>query len=218
MAKLIRLSAKQNKVAHIKHPALDGCKKYTSQQIDDLALKGDKDALFLSLRSSLRYLVGRYLAHYRRYVERYVEDMISEGFAVIAKFVNDLDNQPKDGILDIVHRRIQEAIEVYLNRQQALGPNLRNQRKKTKPLYITVTANADIAEAYELRDEGDVYKRDVMEALEALEPKDRIDAYLLNPIYWGKKEKDMAKLLGVDQATINRRKKSLYRQYLEVTR
>lgn len=220
MARLIQLSSRQNKIANIKHSMFSDCEKYTPEQLDELIVKirsGEKTRqdLVLALRSVLRYTLGRYLAHYRRYVEYHMDDMVCEGFLAITKFVEKLDLSKKHDILKIAMVRIKKAVETYLNdNREALTPSLRTQQKS--PQYKST--KGEITEGVEPVDEDDIFKRDVLEALEALEPRDRIDAYLLNPLYWGKREQELADLLGVDQATINRRKKSLYRQYLKVTR
>lgn len=220
MARLIRLSGRQNKVANIKHLTLDGCEKYTPDQLDELVQqihqgKKSKQDLAMALRSVLRYTIGRYKAHYRRHVENHIDEMICEGLLAVTKFVEKLDTSEKHDILKVVQVRIKERVESYLNNfQEALSPSLRTQKKGACYKH---TQN-EITESVEPIDEDDIFKRDVLEALEALEPRDRIDAYLLNPLYWGQTEQELADLLNVNQATINRRKKSLYQQYLEITR
>jgi hypothetical protein len=207
-----------------KHPLLDQVKSYTEAEMDALVdeLKGEpqiRTTMICALRCCLKNTVGRYLFHWPE-SRPFVDDMISEGFTALCEIP--LDKLSKHGILKIANRRIQDKINLFLNKNRSLAsPSLRKQKYLQKdgenPIYRSQSADHYREDLHPLEG-GDEWKRDVMDAVSKIEPRDHIDAALLNRSNWGRRYQELADELNVGVGTIYRRKKALHKQFLKLTR
>lgn len=224
MAKLISLRPYHMNTQHIAHPLLDGAISYNGDEIDMLAdeLRENpevREEFIKAFRSSLRTIVGRYVYHWPTSYP-FEDEMVSEGFSVICEISLDLPSEC--GILKIVTRRIQDRINTFLNKNQALSaPSLRKQKylqsEGEEPIYHNNTS-VEIPEPSHPTDEGDEWKRDILDVLRSIETSDEIDAALLSRENWGRGYQELADDLGVGVGTIHRRKAILYEKFLELTR
>jgi DNA-directed RNA polymerase specialized sigma24 family protein len=126
-------------------------------------------------------------------------------------------------ILKIATRRIDDTIQRFLNRNQALtAPSLWKQNALTvngeTPIYRKSEDIVGLPEVTHPVEEGDEWKRDLLEVLAKIKPRDEIDAALLDQFNWGRSHQELADELGVGVGTIHRRKARLYKQYQELTR
>jgi hypothetical protein len=207
------------------HPLLPNVKAYTVEEINKLVdeLKDDPnfratmiDAL---VRSCLRCMVGKYLFHWP--VSRpFTDDMVSEGFTAICEIP--LDKLSKHGILKVATRRVQDKINLFLNKNQSLSsPSLRKQkylqRDGEEPIYRSQSTDR-YRENLHPMDDGDEWKRDMLDALGKIKPRDHIDATILKRTNWGRRYQELADELNVGVGTIYRRKKALHKQFLQLTR
>lgn len=223
---LVSLRPSHTKALVFSHPLLDDAPVYSEEELDFMAYASKlhpnseelREQLTMALRSCLRNLVGRYLYNWP-VSRRFEDDMVSEGFSVICEFVLDLPSEW--GILKIVSRRIQDRINVFLNdNQSAAAPSLRQQkylkRDGKDPIYTNATG--ELPEEAEPEETGDEWIRDFLDALNQIQPKDKIDAALLDSFKWGMKYQELADELGVGVGTIHRRRRRLYAQFLQLTR
>jgi DNA-directed RNA polymerase specialized sigma24 family protein len=86
------------------------------------------------------------------------------------------------------------------------------------PIYRVGEDVAFITDSIHPVEDGDEWKRDVLETLRKMEPQDEIDTALLDRFNWGRGHQELADELGVGVGTIHRRKARLYKQYLKLTR
>jgi len=226
-ASLIRLTAKQNESVFVDHPVLKGAPSFTEADLEPLTAaviedpsRGDE--LVMALRFCVSRWVGRYLFYWSE-TYKYQDEMVSEGLCEISRLVSELsfDLLAGRGILKVASQRIKHAIEKLLNEIRFTAARGFTQQRKgcaqgEDPVYLYT--ECEVSEFNEPADEDDIYKRDIIDAMGAIEAKDEIDAYLLCPDYWGKTEKEMAELLDVSQPTIHYRKKRLYNEFLKLTR
>jgi len=221
MASLIKLSPAQNKVKAVKHDLLNDAVPFTEDELRDLLEKEQRQELMMALRSCLRHVCGRFLAHYPD-CEPFMNDMVSEGMLAIVELSSNitLDLLANRTILDVAFTRIRDAIERYLNKAQGAFASLTQQQtllsETGEPHYPVNTGG--YAEESEPVDEDDVFKRDVYDALESIEAKDRIDATILCPVYWDVNDQNLADLLGVSRGLICQRKKALFREFVRLTK
>jgi hypothetical protein len=150
--------------------------------------------------------------------------MVSEGFLALSRFSSEisLDLLAGRGILKVASQRMQDQIETFLNSNQSIASaGMTKQKKKvsegSEPLYHKTIAE-EIPESVHPYDEGDEWKRDILEVLNSIEPIDEIDASLLSSENWGRGYQELADDLGVGVGTIYRRKSKLYKKFLELTR
>jgi DNA-directed RNA polymerase specialized sigma24 family protein len=118
---------------------------------------------------------------------------------------------------------MQDQIETYLNSNQSLAAagmwkQKRNIGKGEGPIYRTSAEMGEIPEAVHPEDDGDEWKRDVLDTLGKIDPEDEIDKVLLNHFYWGWTYQELSDMLGVSVSTVHRHKVSLYERFLELTR
>jgi len=200
--------------AQIDHPLFNGCKSYSDDEIE--ALVGTPD-LVVAMRSCVRYNVARIVGKWPS-TEPHVDDMLSVAMLAVAKLATTY--QPgKQTFMKTATSRIVNAIEVYLNKNQAIAaPSLTTQKKRLAngepPWYLTVE---DIEAEVEEQD-PDTYKRDVLDALSQIPCRDEVDTYLLSQESWGLTSAEIAKKYGVTRQAIHQRRSRLYQSYLQVTR
>lgn len=228
MAKLIRLTAAQNDSIQLSgddYPLFLGVDGWDQELIEATAAKvmageaapGD---LTLTLLGYLKYVLGRYLAHYPS-CEGQMDDMVGEGLLAVSRFSSEISVDILKGraILDVVFQRIQRGVEVYLN-DRHVGASLRQQTylvsRGEEPCYLE--QEDEYPEEAEPADEDDVFKRDMYDALEQIEARDKIDAHILCPDYWDLNDNELAEMLGVSRQTITYRKSVLYQEYLRLTK
>jgi hypothetical protein len=200
------------------HPLLKDCKQYTEEEIEAIM---DDEELTLALRSCLRYNVARIAGKWESTIP-FIEDMISEGMLAIVEYVaRRHDTNSEYSVMKQATSAIINALEVYLNNNQSLAsPGVTKQKELIKdggdPIFLTAVTNDYISCDTAERD-PDTYKRDMMEALEALDPMDELDVAILRKSSWGKNSAELARELEVGERLIRRRRDRLYQQFLELT-
>ena len=226
---LVRLRPQDSKVAKVIHPLLDDCKPHTVEDVEKIAnsvmaARTHPDELIMSLFSCLRYTVGQYLHNWP--VSRpHLDDIVSVGLMILTKFVyEDLCEETLNGrkVMHVITQRFTEAINTYLNDNQAItAPSIRTQKRRIrnnkKPIYRKAATN-NYSKVVSEDPDSDMYKRDVMDALEAIEARDKIDAFILCSDNWGRTAVDIADELGVPSKRIQRKREFLYNEFLNLTR
>lgn len=224
MKYIVSLRPSHTAMKAFRHPLLVNVVSYTDVEMDKLVdeLKGEpqiRTTMICALRCCLKNTVGRYLFHWP--VSRpFVDDMVSEGFTALCEIP--LDKLSKHGILKVANRRIQDKLNLFLNRNQSLAsPSLRKQKYLQKdgeePIYRSQTM-VGYKEAIHPLESGDEWKRDTLDALSKIKPRDNIDAAILEQANWGRRYQELADELNVGVGTICRRKKALHKQFLKLTR
>jgi hypothetical protein len=132
------------------------------------------------------------------------------------------DTESTHSIMKRATSAIINAIEIYINDNQSLAAASKAEQKRRiargeAPAYLSAVMNDYSMCDMEERD-PDTYKRDVMEALEALPVRDEIDEAILRKSSWSKSHTELADDLGLDETTILRRRRRLYNEFLELTR
>lgn len=219
MGKVIKLNLNMNKSTPITHPLLDDAKIYTNETINAYARFAVNNAayredFFFSLKACVKNTVGRYIYYYPE-TKAFLDDMVSEAFFVVSKFVNEisLDMVEKYDILNIVQGRIKSRLETYLNRNYYIVTSgMKTHRNRFK--------NGEEALCYsscdlcvDPLDDGDEWKRDLLDTLNHI-AKDHIDEYILKQENWGRTYQSLADDLKVGVGTIHRRKVRLYNRYV----
>lgn len=227
MAKLIRLTAAQNDSIQLSGddcPLFLGVDGWDQELIEATAAKvmageADPGDLTLTLLGYLKYVLGRYLAHYPS-CEPMMDDMIGEGVLAISRFSNEIsvDILKGRGILDVVFMRIRVAVDQHLHKLRGIGPCLTYMVKDDEGELDYLESGEEYPEEAEPADEDDVFKRDMYDALEQIEARDKIDAHILCPDYWDLNDNKLAEMLGVSRQTITYRKSVLYQEYLRLTK
>lgn len=211
------------------HPLLEEVKgkPINSEKLDTLAeeVAGGRHPteLIMELRGCVGLLVGRFLANWPD-TYPHLDDMVSEGLAEIIRLCHSITFDLLRGraILVIATSRAQFRIEKMLNEMRSLSaPSHWTQLDRLKggkdPIYLQADTN-EYSDVPHPEDSGDEWKRDLLEALSQIQPMDEIDAALLESFNWGRGYQELADDLGVGVATIHRRKRRLYEQYLQLTR
>jgi hypothetical protein len=222
MAYIISLRASQQNVKDFKHPLLKGkLVPIDEEQADELVAKErrgeiSREELVNSFRICVKTIVARYL-YYWPETETLKDDLVSLAFCAVCEVVG----SRTDNVLKYVYRQIQKDIADYVNKNRSVAaPSLRNQwymKKKGKdPIYLESISDSLMEEDAHPEDEGDIWKRDVLEALSKLQPEDEIEEAILDPINWDKKEQELADELGTYQVKVHRRKKKLFQKYLKL--
>lgn len=204
------------------HPLFEDCISYSEEEIEKISNEGTDEELILALRSVLRYNVARIAGKWES-TRPFIDDMISEGIAAIVEFVPKRHNTNSEySVMRQATSYIINALEEFLNANQALSaPSSRTQKRKIAegegPVYLSAVSND--YQHFELEDpDPDTYKRDVMEAISAIEPRDEIDAYILCKDNWGSTAREIAKHFGISRQAVQRRRSNLYQQFLRLTR
>jgi len=225
MPGIVKLFLNMNKSKPIRHPLLNDAKKKSKQEINSAAqlklLDPASDELFFALRSCVRNIVGRFIYYYPG-TENFLDDMVSESFSVISEFVSKitLDTIINYDILNIVHKRIRNRLENYLNKNQHIvTSSMRTHHNKFKKgeeaIYYDSFDLSGIAE--QPLDDGDEWKRDLLDSLNHI-AENHVDDYILRQENWGRTYQSLADELKVGVGTICRRKALLYDKYLELSR
>jgi hypothetical protein len=225
----IHLKHYHTAVQGFNHPLLKGVKgkRLDSEHLDALAKGvaggGDPTELIMELRGCVGLLVGRFIANWPD-TYSHLDDMVSEGMAEISRLCSSItfDLLAERAILVIATSRSQFAIEKMLNEMRSLSaPSHWTQLDRLKsdrdPIYLQADTN-EYSDVPHPEDAGDEWKRDLLDALGQIQPSDEIDAALLESFNWGRGYRELADELGVGVATIHRRKRRLYEQYLQLTR
>jgi hypothetical protein len=204
------------------HPLFKDCKQYSEDEIEELAKTCSDDELVMALRSCLRYNVARIAGKWEA-ATPFIEDMLSGGMLALVEFApKRFNTASKHSVMKRATSAIINAIEELLNKTQALAaPSVRTQKNRIKngkdPEYLQAVG-IDYSMCDREERDPDTYKRDVMEALEALPVQDEIDEAILRKSSWSKTHEELASELGVDPTTISRRRSRLYNEFLELTR
>jgi hypothetical protein len=168
-------------------------------------------------------MIGRYMANWPQTIP-FLDDIISEGFLALSRLSSEIsfDLLAGRGILKVASQRMQDQIETFLNSNQSIAAAGMTKQKKavsegTEPFYHKGVLE-EIPETAHPTDEGDEWKRDILEVLNSIEPIDEVDVALLSRENWGRGYQELADDLGVGIGTIHRRKTKLYNRFLELTR
>jgi len=202
-----------------KHPLFLDCKQYTEEEIEEIT---DDQELILALRSCLRYNVSRVAGKWESTIP-FIDDMINEGMLAIVEWVpRRHETESEHSVMRRATSAIINAIEIYINANQALAaPSRTTQRRRIEkgddPIYLAAITNEYTHCEMEDTD-PDTYKRDVMEALEAIEARDELDAFILCQDSWGWTANEIAQEFGVTRQTVQQRRANLYQQFLDLTR
>jgi hypothetical protein len=150
--------------------------------------------------------------------------MVSEGLLALSRLSSEisLDFLAGRGILKVASQRMQDQIETYLNSNQAVAAASMTKQKQTvsdglDPLYCT-SSSEKVPETSHPADEGDEWKRDIMDTINSIKVSDDIGVAILARENWGRSCQELADDLGVDKCTISRHKSQLYSKFLELTR
>jgi len=229
MPSLIRLKHYHTATQKVQHPSLDNAKVYSEDELQVVlqnVLNGcvEHQELTLALRSALRNMIGRYKANWPR-TTPFLDDMVSEGLLALSRLSSSaisLDFLAGRGILKVASQRMQDQIETYLNSNQAVAAAGMTKQKQTvsdglNPLYCT-SSTEKIPEASHPTDEGDEWKRDIMDTINIMKVSDDIGVAILARENWGRSYQELADDLDVGVGTIHRRKAQLYSKFLELTR
>jgi len=222
---------------HFNHPLLDGCIKFTEDELNKLAeyvlTGGDPDELILALRYRLSILVGRYLANWP--VSRpFVDDMVSEGFTSITKLCRNIpeDLFAEQSLPFIMQSVCTRDIERMLNAMRALSApssdtQFRRIKKNEDPVYLMSAGQlasdeeaeemADYTEDQQPRTASDISIRDIFDAVCKIETSDELDEFLLDEENWGRQNVELAAEVGLTPAAIRYRREKLYTKFLELT-
>lgn len=204
------------------HPLFEGCQQYTEEEIEEISNTGTNEELMLALRSVLRYNVARIAGKWES-TRPFIDDMISEGMAAIVEFVPKRHYTDSEySVMRQATSYIVNALEVYLNNNQSLSSASKSTQKRRiadgeDPIYLSAVTND--YRMCDLEDpDPDIYKRDIMESLAAIEPRDELDEYILCKDNWGRTAVEIAAKFGVAKSTVLYRRETLYQQFLEITR
>ena len=226
MAKLIRLKKYHNKSNKFNHHLLNDAVSYSEEELDLIAEAVIEclippSVLISSLRSCLRYIVGKYIANWPS-TKRFQDEMVSEGFVALSEVVNNIsvDFLKDRSILKVANQYITDRIEVFLNRNLAVtSASMWKQNKNISegksPIYCENVDLDCLPETSHPIDKGDEWKRDILDCLNKI-CKDNLDKALLDRRNWGKKYQQLADELGVGVGTIHRRKARLYKRFIKL--
>ena len=228
MPRLIRLKHYHTATQKVQHPSLDDAKVYSEDELQVVlqnVLNGcvEHQELTLALRSALRNMIGRYKANWPS-TTPFLDDMVSEGLLALSRLSSEisLDSLAGRGILKVASQRMQDQIETYLNSNQAVAAASLAKQKRTvsdglDPLYCT-SSTEKIPESSHPTDEGDEWKRDILDTINSIKVSDNVGVAILARENWGRSCQELADDLGVQKCTISRHKAQLYSKFLELTR
>jgi hypothetical protein len=228
MPRLIRLKHYHTATQKVQHPSLDDAKVYSEDELQVVlqnVLSGhvEHQELTLALRSALRHMIGRYKANWPSTIP-FLDDMVSEGLLALSRLSSEIsfDFLAGRGILKVASQRMQDQIETYLNSNQALSAagmwkQKQNISEGLDPLYCT-SSTEKIPDTEHPTDEGDEWKRDILDTINSIKVSDDIGVAILAKENWGRSYQELADDLGVGVGTIHRRKAQLYSKFLELTR
>ncbi len=228
MPSLIRLKHYHTTTQKVQHPLLDGAKAYSEDELQVVlqnVLNGhtEHQELTLALRSALRHMISRYRANWPC-TRELLDDMVSEGLLALSRLSSaiSLDFLAGRDILKVASQRMQDQIETYLNSNKAVAAAGMTKQKQTisdglDPLYCT-SSNELFSETLHPTDEGDEWKRDIMDTINIMEVSDDIGVAILARENWGRSYQELADDLDVGVGTIHRRKAQLYSKFLKLTR
>jgi len=202
-----------------KHPLFKDCIPHTEKEIEEISENGTDEELVLALRSCLRYNVARIVGRWQ--MEAHVDDLINEGMLALVEWAPNRHNSKSDrSTMKRATSHLINALENYLNRNVALSSAGKTKQKELiaageDPIYLEAT-QSDYSQCDVEERDPDIYKRDVMDVLEAMET-DEIDEYILCQSSWGRTHRELAEEIGVDETTISRRRKRLHQQFLKLS-
>lgn len=222
MRNLIRLRPWHQETVCVTHHLLENLDAPSEDELQTMAMQvangAAMDELCMSLRLCLKNNVGQYMRYWPQ-TRPLADDMVSVGFLALVKLMHDLTPELlKDrSIFLIANRRIQDAIEQFLNKNIAItSPGLTRQKEVVKdggePIYHFATSD----EFEHPHDAGDEWMRDYIDAFRQIKHSDDIDRALLNPLNWGRPLQELADELSVSVTTIHRRREKLHKQCMEM--
>ncbi|OGN96969.1 MAG: hypothetical protein A2Z77_00535 [Chloroflexi bacterium RBG_13_51_36] len=221
---LIRLGKNQLRSKKYEHPAFEGVRIFSQEELAALVEKrlmtGDKEPLILALRSTARFLIGCYLWHYPA-ARRFLDEMVGEALLAITKLVHVLnrDMLVDTGIQKIAAWRICARIDTVLNLLQSISaPSVSTQRKYIKslgwPIYI-VSVREPCHDDKQCPD-AEVGKFDMLDALDVLRDDCEMAARILEPDNWGLDDAELAESLGCTREYAGRCRRNLLLQFLKL--
>jgi hypothetical protein len=228
MPRLIRLKHYHTATQKVQHPLLGNTEAYSEDELQVIlqnVLNGcvEHQELTLALRSALRNMIGRYRANWPN-TRPFLDDMVSEGLLALSRLSSEisLDFLAGRGILKVASQRMQDQIETYLNSNQTVAAAGMTKQKQTvseglDPLYCT-SSTEKIPDTEHPTDEGDEWKRDILDTINSMEVSDDTGVAILARENWGRSYQELADDLDVGVGTIHRRKAQLYSKFLELTR
>ena len=222
---LIRLGATQRRVKAFDHPAFDGVVSYAPAELaeltEDRLCGAPADELTLALRSTARYIIGRYLWHYRA-ARPFVDEMVGEALLAITMLVNGLqrDMLIDSNIQKLASRRVRERVEEALNALQGVSaPCVRTQRRnlvENLPLEC-LEAEREPEPEDKVCQINEETKYDLLDLVAALRETCEYERDILNPENWGLTDDELADKLGTSRRTINRCRNKLLTVYRTLT-
>lgn len=218
---LIRLSATQRRVKKFEHPVFKGAVTYTKEDLNALVEErlsgGPDEPLILALRSTVRYLIGRYLWSWPS-SRRFLDEMVGDGMMAITMLVNGLTREILMGthIQKLTSSRVRTRIEEGLNELQSLSaPCTRVQRRLIEggepPSYLVSEREPEHEDKSD--PDSDLDRYEMMEALGHLRAECSMASQILDPDNWGLTDQELADKLGTHRITILRRRRRLLSQY-----
>lgn len=214
---LVRLLASQRRVQNIKHPLLDGCAKYSVDELEEM-VGGDPEALILALRSLVRNLVGRYCCHWPC-TRRFEDDMVGEAMMAVVKLVGNtvyIEESDRD-IMYLASSHVRRAIERMLNDMQSnAAPSFTVQeglaRNGKDPIFLST------ARDLEPEDASTDSQESLFDTLEVI-AKLRLDYELANkvmdPANWHLNDTELAAKIGSPRISVQKCRQRLLTQYKE---
>lgn len=221
---LIRLLPSQQRVKKLKHPAFKDVVSFSFKELEVITqerLNGrPSKPLILALRSTARYLVGRYLWHYPATC-RFLDEMVSEALLAITMMVNSLE---RDMLIDsniqkIASKRIRYRIEDMLNNLQGFAsPSMTRQKQIIRegqlPIYLYGEREPQHADK-ETRDAEEA-KFDLLDAVFALREECATAHMILDSANWGLPDAELAEKMSCSHSYVCRCRCKLLSQYLEL--
>ncbi|RLB67982.1 MAG: hypothetical protein DRH04_07310 [Deltaproteobacteria bacterium] len=219
---------KANKSKSVRHPVFAGVEPQTEEELQEVYERidqpGAREELLLKLMSLVRYTTGLYLAKWGC-LENEEDDIISVGLLAMTEFANSVNDEVLGGrpLLLVAGQRMKDAVDRYVNANKTIvAPSLSTQVRHANTSILKRHLN-DVRDVGEVADTdlpfdaGDEDKRDLLDALDSI-AKDEIDRAIIERANWGRSNKEIAEDLGVNRATIYRRRSQLYDRYLNLTR
>jgi len=220
---LIRLTAWQRSVKLFKHPMFEGTEILDADTLEALVgqrhEKGGEDTLILALRSTVRYLVGRYLWHWPA-SRPFLDEMVCEGMLAVTLMVRELEPEMLEdsNIQKLTSSRVCWRIENMLNKSQGVASaSLWTQRERVEdgidPIYLISEREPIHEDKATASDEHE--KLEMLDTVHHIRDECSIACVILDPKNWGLTDDELSARIGVTRTTVMRRRSALLTEFLE---
>lgn len=171
----------------------------------DVRTEKARDDAILVFSSCLRHIIGRWLGSFPITWD-HEDDLVQVGYESIMKSIDELETT--EDVMNLVTNRALSAQTEYMNKNRSIvSPSNKTQKRRyNEGEQIPETEELNLETGHDRPDPCDeILQVDFIDAVKAA-CRDDTDRAIIHPDNWNKSEREVAERVGIDRATVGRRR------------